>query len=270
MDTSKGKIRNIILYFIVTFAIVFVIGITRNFVSKNNKEIEGYSTNDTIDIAILYTPGSLFLYNDSISGINSKIAESFATQTGTPLKIWPVTDITDAMNKTEEGAFDVLASLPLDKNFKEKFLTSDNVFLDKLVLVQLVDSITGFTKVSNPLELDGKTVSIVKGSSAFQRLQNLSKEIGGKIEINQVDGISEDLLCLQVANGSIPLAVVNNKVAEQIAKKYPLMYADNPISFTQFQVWLFNKADTIFYNNFNDWLSGFKKTETYKEIIEKF
>ena len=270
MAKKSSRYLQILSYIMILAIFIFFMGINHNCSRLHITEKEGFSGGDTLDIAILYGPGSYYLYDDSLSGINHKIAQEFSIQTNTPVKIWAITDPGNGMAKLNSGAFDILASLPLDNQIKKRFPVSESVFLDKLVLVQICDSITGEKSVNSSLDLNGKTVRVTSGSSALQRIKNLSDEIGGKIEIIEEPDFSDELLALKVANGSFPFAVVNEKVAQKIAESYPLINYESTVSFTQFQVWLFNPKDSLITDKFNIWLDGFRTTDLYRSIISDY
>ncbi|MCH5225257.1 MAG: transporter substrate-binding domain-containing protein [Muribaculaceae bacterium] len=269
MASQSQKYLQIIAYAMIIAIFVFAISITRNcgrlpFVPK-----EGFSEGDTLDIALVYGPGSFYMYGDSLAGINQEIALNFSHQTGVPVKLWPLNEAASGFEKLEAGAFDILASLPLDNYIKNRFPVSESVFLDRLVLIQLADS-AGNKAVNSSLDLNGRSVFVAPGSSAINRLSNLSEEIGGKIEIIEADGLSDELLCLQVASAEIPLAVVNERIAKALAKNYPLLNYDTSVSFTQFQVWVFNPSDSIVAINFNEWFDSFRISDSYRKIIDKY
>lgn len=249
---------------------VFFMGISRNCSRISTAPIEGFSGGDTLDIGVLYAPGGYYFYGDTISGINHEIAIKFSQQTNTPIKLWAITEPADGMAKLESGAFDILASLPLDNYIKNRFDVSESIFLDRLVLVQLADSVTGKKPVNSSLDLNDKTVYVTAGSSAIQRMENLAQEIGGNIKVVEQPEYSDELLTIKVANGSLPFAVVNEKVAKKVAESYPNLNYDSTISFTQFQVWVFNKADSIESVKFNRWFDVFRTTDDYRTILNNF
>lgn len=248
----------------------FVLGINHDCSRLNGRSQEGYSGADTLDIGVIYGPGGYYMYQDTIAGINKDIAEAFSKDNGVPVKLWPINEASEGMEKMEKGAFDILASLPLDNSIKKRFLVSESIFLDKLVLVQMADSATGDKKINSSLDLDGAVVYVAAGSSGVNRLKNLSEEIGGKIDVRESEEISDELLCLQVAMGQIPMAVVNERIAKEISKNYPRLQYANIISFTQFQVWLFNPSDSTIYNTFNSWFDNFRLTDSYRAILQKY
>lgn len=269
MPKGNSKYLLITAYLMIAFIFIFVIGVTRNCARIPFSEKEGYSGGDTLDIAILYGPGSYYFYGDTLDGVNPRIAESFSKATSIPIKIWPVNDPAGGIANLEKGAFDVLASLPLDNNLKKNFPVSESIFLDRLVLIQLSDS-SGHQTVNSSLDLSGKTVYVAPGAAAIHRLKNLSDEIGGKIEITELPDMSDELLALQVANGSIPLAMVNERVARSVAETFPNLNYDSTVSFTQFQVWVFNPSDTIAFNRFNEWYETFQSTDQYRSIVNNY
>ena len=270
MPQGNSKYLQIAAYVMLAAIFVFIISIAKDCSRLPYVAKEGQSDGDTLDIALIYGPQSYYLYADSLDGINRRVAEAFEKHSGMPVKLWPITEPADGLLRLGNGYFDILASLPLDNTIKERFPVSESIFLDRLVLVQLADSITGKTIINSSLDLDGKKICVPMGSSAINRLKNLTEEIGGHIEIEEIPEMSDELLCLQVASGETPLAVVNESVAKTLAKTYPNLSYDSSISFTQFQVWVFNPADTIVYEKFNTWFDTFKSSETFKNILDSF
>ena len=270
MASKSTRILQMAAYLMLTAIFVIIIGIARNCSRLNTDPVEGFSGGDTLDIALLYGPGSLYFYGDSLTGINNEIAAYFSSSTNTPIKIWPVTDPASGLEKLETGAYDIVASLPLDNTLKKNFKVSESIFLDRLVLIQLQDSTPAGKEVVSSLDLNGRKVYVAQGSSASIRLTNLSEEIGGRIEIEEVPELSDELICLKVATGDFPLAVVNEKVAKKIAESYPSLHFDSSVSFTQFQVWIFNPSDSVSYRKFNDWFDIFRQSDIYRSILNNF
>ena len=270
MVKIAGKFIHLTAYVLIAVIIGFLIGIIKNCSHIEGFIGDGFSKGDTIDIAILYAPGSYFQSLDSICGINHEIIKSFSTETKIPVKILPISDTANAMKMLEAGKYDILASMPLDNNIKKRFLTSESIFLDRLVLIQNKDTTTGEIAIKSSPELNGKKIYIAAGSTAAQRLLNLSNEIGGSIQIMEEENLSDELLTLKVATGDIPLAVVNERIAKKIASNYPNLSYENPVSFTQFQVWLFNQQDSTLYDKFYKWFDSFKERYDYHSIIDKY
>lgn len=271
MQKIKKKHSQIVLYILLLAAVVAVMSSARRCSSggKLPPVESGGSAGDTIDVAIIYGPLSYYLYNDTLGGVNLDILKEFERDARRPVKLWPVVNLHESLAKLKSGDFDMLASLPADNSVKQRFLTTESVFLDRLVLIQLADSL-GNVKIKSALDLPGDTIHIQRDSPAAARLANLSNEIGENIPVVTDEKLSEEYLCMKVATGEIRLAVVNERLARSMKLKYPGLSYDNPVSFTQFQVWVLPKADTLMLREVNSWLSEFMKTPRYREIVGKY
>ena len=272
MNRQGNRYLQIAAYLLITAIFVFIIGIARNCTNISSGPKEGFSGSDTLDIAILYGPASYYLYEeDSIGGINLDIERQFTEATGTPAKIWLKTDPADALKKLDSGAFDIVASLPLDNALRKKYPVSESVFLDCLVLIELKDSVTGLPAVKSSMDLDGKTIHVAAGSSGINRLNNLSKESRSiSFEVVEEPDLSDELIAIKVAEGSLPYGLVNERIAKSLALAYPNLHYNNTISFTQNQVWVFAPGDTAISEKFNRWFDEFRLTNQYREIINKY
>jgi len=271
MKPLKHKYGQLVIYTVILVAVFLVMAGTKRCGSGLNLPFttQGDSQGDTIDVAIVYGPLSYYLYNDTLGGLNYDMLTKMKQDIGQPVRLWPVVSLHDALSRLGKGKFDMLASLPSDNSVKQQFLTSKSVFLDRMVLVQLSDS-DGNLKVKSALDLGNDTIYIPKDSPAASRLANLSNEIGTHIPLMQKDNLSEEYLCMMVGSGHIPLAVVNEKTAKSMQKDYPRLSYDNPVSFTQFQVWVFAKNDSSLRNKIDTWLETFQASPEYRRLISRY
>lgn len=270
MRSYKTKYTQTAIYILLLIAAFTVMGMTRRCTSASSlpSVVKGDSEGDTLDVAVVYGPLSYYVYADTLGGLNYDMLNEMARQTGLQIKLWPVAELHEALASLENRKFDILASLPADTDIKKRFLTSKSVFLDRLVLIQLKDS-GGSVRINSPLDLGTDTVFIEKESPAALRLANLSEEIATQIPVKEVN-LSEEYLCMKVATGEFPLAVVNEKTAKKMELQYPALSYENPVSFTQFQVWLMPDNDTILLKKVDKWLDSFLETEAYKELISRY
>lgn len=213
---------------------------------------------DTLRAAVVYGPNSYRVIegedgNDSITGINYFLLRELQDSIGAKIIMHPVINRDDALAKLETGDFDILASLPADNYLKDKFLTSETIALDRLVLIQMKGK-DGKTPATSALDLAKDTVHVEKGSAATRRLSNLQKEIGDTIYIAEEEGLSEEYLSIKVATGVWKYAVVNEKTAEEMKTRYPDLDYSTPVSFTQFQVWVLPLGKDSLLKKVNDFL----------------
>lgn len=230
---------------------------------------EGYryvrAQGDSINVAIHYSPMSLYRYGDSLGGLNYEIATQISRQYGDKFKFYPISSSTQALSGLAEGKYDiVIADIPVTSSLKEKYLFTDPIYTDQQVLVGRDSTI------SSPLHLAGQKVWVVKGSPAVERLENLEREIGDTICIEATDRYTAEQLVLLTAGGEIDRAVVNEDVASRIAPSYPQLIISTGISFTQFQSWILNRDEKDLTKKLNSQIAQFKTTELYDSLIRKW
>lgn len=270
MKNYKTKYTQTAIYILLLIVVFAVMGMTRrcNTAIPLPPVYEAQSTGDTLDIAVVYGPLSYYVYADTLGGLNYDLLRKMSEETGRPVKLWPVSELQGALSSLQSGKYDMLASLPSNIDVKEKFLTTRSVFLDRLVLIQNKDS-EGRTKINSPLDLGRDTVFIEKGSPVALRLSNLSNEIATAIPVKELN-LSEEYLCMKIATGDLPLAVVNEQTAKKMQQQYPQLSFDNPVSFTQFQVWLLPQSDTLLLQQTDLWLDSIVESEGYKQLVKKY
>ena len=147
------------------------------------------SSGDTLDVAIEYSPLSLYMYNDTLGGFNRDLLLLIEKYSHRPIKLHPIVNLQKSLGMLEEGNYDIVAAqLPSTKEFKDKYLFTDSIYIDRQILVQKLDS----TKVAVKSQLDiaGKTLHVVAGSPVISRIENLSRELGDTINI-----IKEERYC---------------------------------------------------------------------------
>ncbi len=271
MRRLTPKYGQTILYALLLVAVVMLMLFARRCGTTNPLPSlkAGDSAGDTIDVAIVYGPLSYYLYEDTLGGLNYDLLRMMEKDLRQPVKLWPVVSLDDALYRLKKKSYDMLASLPSDNSVKQQFLTTSSVFLDRLVLVQLTDP-EGNQRINSALDLGNDTIFIQKKSPAASRIANLSKEIGSEIPVCETENLSEEYLCMKVASGDIPLAVVNEKTAQTMKKTYPNLSYNNPVSFTQFQVWIFSKSDTLLHTRVNNWIDSVSHTPDYRSLVERY
>lgn len=231
---------------------------------------QGKSGGDTLDIAIEYSPLSLYRYADTLGGFNYDVLRRIADLADIEIKFHPVSNFNSALQKLDDGSFDVVvADIPLTSEHADRYLFTEPSFLARQVLIQLRDS-AGSLDVGNRLQLAGKRVCVSRGSSAGMRLRNLADEIGDTIYVEEDSINGNEQLFLLVASGKVPLAVVSETMAKRMSRKFPDVDLSTEISFTQFQSWILRRGDTELKQRLDSLIIEFKSTEEYKSLQERY
>jgi len=228
------------------------------------------SGGDTIDVAISYSPMTLYRYADTLGGFSYDMLRALSASHGFIFKYHPVTSMDQALDGLGDGLYDVVvADVAKTVDFDSGFAFTDEVYLDHQVLVQRRDSV-GNVSVGSQLELAGKQVWVENSSPALLRLKHLAEEIGDTIFVRTVNDYNSEQLFLMTALGEIPMAVVNRLVAQKLSADYPQIDISTSISFTQFQSWLTRSADKSLIGKLNEAIKEFKSTDDYDILVERY
>ena len=158
-------------------AIIIAMAMLRKCSNSGLHEAVPSSGGDTIDVAIEYSPMSLYRYGDTLGGFNYDIVRSIAREHGLTIKFHPVSNISSSLTLIDDKIYDLLiAELPATADFKDRYEILEPVYLDRQVLVQRKDT-NGIKMIKSPLDLASDTVWIAQGSPIMSRITNLAHEI---------------------------------------------------------------------------------------------
>lgn len=253
LQPIKGKLP---LYGLLLVLAVAMMGMIKHCSHNDTTTSAPKSIGDTIDIAIEISPIALSTRADTLGGFYYDLMRYIARKENLAVKFIPFSQIENALDGLETGRYDiVIADLPITTAMREKFLFTAPIALDREVLVQLKDSLTGKPKTMTQNDLRGDTVWIPAGSPFRDRLINLSHEIGDTIYIEEDPDYASEQLVMLVALGDLPRAVVNEQIARSLAGRYPDLDISLDISFTQFQSWAVSQNRHALLDSLDLWLS---------------
>ncbi|MCM1518445.1 MAG: transporter substrate-binding domain-containing protein [Pseudoflavonifractor sp.] len=231
---------------------------------------ERASSGDTIDVAIEYAPLSIYTYNDTLGGFNYDLLRLIAARHGVAMKFHPIVTLTKALDGMDKGLYDiVVASVPMTADGSTQYRLSEPVYLDRQVLVQLRDS-TGECRVKSQLDLAGDTVWVVEKSPIAHRVENLAREIGDTIYTRFEPLYGAEQLFMMTATGEIRQAVINERIARELAADYPNVDISTDISFTQFQSWILDRNNAAMGDSIDSWIRQAKETDAYKDLERRY
>ena len=227
-----------------------------------------------------YSGTSYFLYRGQPMGFEYELLKRFADHLGVELEIVVSQNIDRLFDRLMEGDIDLVAhGITITSYRKERVNFTDYLYLTHQVLVQkkpdnwrnMKWSAIESELVHDAIELIGDTVSVRKNSSYYQRLVNLSSEIGGEIVIDTLSGnLSTDEIIKMVVDGKIKYTVADNNIASINSSYYHILDIDVPISFSQRIGWAVNPGATELLAALNKWLKEMKKEVDYYVIYNKY
>lgn len=226
---------------------------------------------DTVNVAIEYTPLVCYTYGDTLGGLHYDMLRDIASRHGLVVKFHPVTSFEKSLRLVEDSVVDLLvADFPMTAEFRGRYRFLEPVVVDRQVLVQLADSVTGHGAVRSALDLGGDTVWIASGSSVESRIQNLGREIGDTIYVVKESDYGPEQLAIMTALGEIPRAVISRRVAREIAADYPDLDIVTEVSFNQFQSWIAGKHRAVLADSLDRWIADYKSTAAYDSLLIRY
>ena len=229
---------------------------------------------------ISYSATGYFLYRGQPMGYEYELLQRLAKDLEVELEIRVVQDLDQMLEVLRSGQVDLVAhGLAITQDRKEEVAFTDYLYLTRQVLVQrkpanwrkmTLDQIRE-TLVQDPVDLIGDTVSVRKNSSYLDRLENLSREIGGTIVIDTLEGnLSTDEIIKRVVDRKIKYTVADRNLARINASTYPILDVSVPVSFSQRIGWAVRKNAPALRKALDAWIEREKKTDEFYYIYHKY
>ena len=204
--------------------------------------LEQIKERDTLTVLTLYSSTSYFLYRGQEMGYQYELSHQFARSLGVNLKMKVAQSIDELVQRLNAGEADLIAyNLPISNEMKDSLIYCGEENVSHQVIVQRAGSRRN-PALTDVTQLLGKDVYVRPGKHQ-ERLENLSHELGGGINIHVVseDSISEEDLIRQVHEGKIAYTVSDDDIARLNQTYYPRLNVGLAISYDQRAAWAVRK-----------------------------
>jgi membrane-bound lytic murein transglycosylase F len=204
--------------------------------------------------------------NDDFLGFDYELIQHYADSMGLKLTVKFENNLNKNIKKLNRHRYDIIATnLLITDDLRNKIDLSNEILLDRLILVQRADSIN---IIRNQLDLGKKTVHIIENSPYGFMIDNLADNIGDSIFIEELDLPEESQLLELVADSTIDYTVQSEIFAKLI--DYPNLDIATPVNFVMLRGWGIRKDSPELKKSIDNFIENFKKTETYKEIYNRY
>jgi membrane-bound lytic murein transglycosylase F len=227
-----------------------------------------------------YSSTSYFIYKGEPMGFEFEMLSAFAHSIGVPLQVKVASDMDRIFFQLNNGEADIIAANLTVTQDRSRIVAFTEPLMDtRQVLVQrrpenwkrMTSEQIDKVMVRNPADLAGKVVHVRKWSSFYERLKNLSDEIGSEIYIIQAGGDKEtEQLISMVANGEIDYTVADENVAMINQTYYPNIDIRTPISFKQHIAWAVRRNSPELLDALDQWLKEEQNTGAQRYIFAKY
>jgi len=227
-----------------------------------------------------YNSHGYFLYRGTTMGFQYELLKSLAKYLNVDLDIQVKKDLPEALDDIQKGNCDILAmDLAITAERKKLMMFTNPIYQSKQILVQKLpdnwrkirtwDEIESYL-LKDPIDLQGKTVHIQKGSVFIHRLNNINAETGGEMTIIEED-ISIDELIDMVAKGEIAYTVCDSHVAAINKKYHNNIDIETELgSYSQNLAWAIPLHSDSLLSVINEWLADYKKSKEFYYVYNKY
>lgn len=213
---------------------------------------------------------SYFVYKGMPLGFELEILQDFAKEIGVKMEVVVQNSDEDIFELINIGKVDLIATgLVMTVQNKERIDFSEHYLEDEYVLVQRIRNKTDSLYINSQIDLIEKDIFVPAQSSLIERLENLSSEIGGDINIIETD-YNYDELIQQVSDEQILYTVTPKRIALINNTYYPNIETQLPISFPQKVGFGVRKNHPELLNAINDWLVVYKKKQKFIGLYKKY
>lgn len=223
---------------------------------------------------------SYFIYRGQPMGYEYELLQSLARQLNVELKIKVLSGIERAIDLLNRGEADLIAfPLTITRERTEYLAFTDAQFTTCQVLVQrkpanwrrMPPARVERMLVRDPVALIGRKVHVMNESSFKERLEHLSQEIGGDIEIVEDSATAEtESLITRVAKGEIEFTVTDQTLGMVNAIYYPDLDVSTVLSLPQQISWAVRKNSPGLQTAINGWLASQKESGRFKIVYDKY
>jgi len=223
---------------------------------------------------------SYFIYKGTPMGYEYEMLQYFCKSLKVKLKIRVISGIDEAITKLNEGGGDVLAfPLTITKERTGYLSFSSALYSTHQVLVQKKPAnwrmqptaLVEKRLIRNPIDLIGKEVYVLKGSSFSERMKNLSQEIGGDIQLKEDSATAEtESLIRRVATGEIKYTVTDQTIAMVNSLYYPNLDINTVLSLPQQIAWGMRKNSPALQAALDAWLAKTKQNGLFQTLYNKY
>ncbi len=227
-----------------------------------------------------YSATSYFLYRGQPMGYEYELLQRLANHLELELEIKIAYNLDSFVHMLNKGEGDLVAhNLAITKERLKHVDFTEPHNNTRQVLVQRKPDNWRKMKLHNieeqlirdPNELIGKPIHVRKQSSYYERLNNLSEEIGGDIDIKPVEGgLTTETIIRKVANKEYEYTVADEYIAELNRTYYQNIDAETVLGIPQRLAWMVRKTSPQLKEAINEWIAEARKSPDYFVVYNKY
>jgi membrane-bound lytic murein transglycosylase F len=223
---------------------------------------------------------SFYLFKGDSMGYEYELLHAFAKEIGVELEMVIAKDVNSIFYQLNNGEADIIAAnLTVTQermtlvDFTDPFIYVPQVLIQRKPVgwEDMTTDELNKKLIKNVVDLNGKSVHVRKGSSFYARLQNLSEEIGGNINIIEAEGkYVTEVLISKVANGEIDYTIADENVALNNQTYFSNIDCETAVSLPQKIAWAVRRDCPTLRKALNEWIAKRKGTKEINAVYAKY
>jgi membrane-bound lytic murein transglycosylase F len=286
-EMMKGPFRNYLLWIVAAAVLLFSFSCNsndsrfrdvENLRPEKQTKLELIREKGRLKVVTEYNSISYFIYRGQPLGFQYEMLQELANYLDLELEVTVSNDLEKNFRDLREENVDLIAmNLTVTSERKKMVDFTVPLLQTRQVLAQrkpqhwekMNQNQLKTNVIWNQLDLAGKTVYVQAGSVYAARLRSLSDEIGGGIDIREVQFESEQLV-QRVALGEIDYTICDENVGLVNALYFPQLDVSTAISFPQNVAWALHPDSDSLRVAINTWLKEYKTQSKYAVLYNKY
>lgn len=267
----KCVLRNIFFVGLLLTILCGIMACTSKKTSVSKPNLALSTLPDTLRVGTLYSPTTYFIYRDEPMGYEYDMVRQYAASAGMEIELSIAGNFAALVEMLRNGEVDLLACrVPMTSDYKKLLRYCGPVNISTQVLVQRKSSSKAFVK--DVTDLIGREVYVEENTKYQKRICNLNDEVGGGINIkvlNRDTLVTRDLVEM-VAEGEVPLTVVDGDIAMLEQTYYSNIDVSIPVSMEQKSAWAVATDNKALAESIDNWNASATDNKAVQEIHRRY
>jgi len=249
--------------------------------TKEHQQAASYTIHENELTALIDNSlSSYFIYKGEPKGFEYELLRLFAKHAGLELKLKIIKNNDYILDSLIHGGGDLVAANLTISNARLKRVNfTTPLFTTRQILVQrLPEDYKKLTAddidqllIREPIELEGKTITVRKNSSYYERLKNFAEETSTRFHLQLApDNYVTDILVEKVSKGEVDYTVCDENIARLICPSFNNLDCKTSISFSQKIGWAVRKENQQLLDSLNTWIDQAKGSKEFNVIYDKY
>ena len=239
----------------------------------NSVSLQDIQNRKKLKVIASYNQNTYYIYREQEMGFEFELIKLFCKEIGVELEITTTKDLDNLpfmLNSTDNDL--VMGNLLVNRKKARELSYTEHLQTSRMVLVQRSKL---YAKkevyINNVVQLIGKKIYLRKKSSYYSKIKSLQEELGGKIDIEVVEGdISTEELIEKVSNGEIDYTISDEPTAQISMTYYNNLDSAVVVSFPQKISWIVRRNSPELLREMNKWILKIRSDGTLDKIKTKY